>query len=197
VSFYPPKINERFLRPQYAGDLKAANAVGTGASFLCGSALRFKLAIEREGKIIKNARFRASGCGYLIAAADALAENIVGKRLTDLHGLDQGEIGQMIAEELGEFSFERMQCLDICREALVGALADFRASQLEEFAGEKALICTCFGVSEDAIEKIIAENKAQTVEDVGDLCHAGTGCGSCRMLIGELIEVYQAGQEVI
>ena len=29
----------------------------------------------------------------------------------------------------------------------------------------------------------------QSVEEVGEICNAGTGCGSCQMLIAELLEV--------
>jgi NifU-like protein len=71
---------------------------------------------------------------------------------------------------------------------LQDAFADFRAFQIEEFAGEKALICTCFGVSEERIEKAITENNLQTVEEVGEFCRAGTGCGSCQPLIQEIID---------
>jgi NifU-like protein len=116
-----------------------------------------------------------------------LAEKIVGKKLTEVHALD--EMRTEIASELGTFSAHRANCLTICLEALNRAFADFRSFYIEEFAGEKALICTCFGVSEETIEKIIRENEGATVETVGEVCSAGTGCGACRFLILELIEV--------
>jgi NAD(P)H-nitrite reductase large subunit len=53
------------------------------------------------------------------------------------------------------------------------------------------LICTCFGISEDTIQSVISETGAETVEAVGDACNAGTGCGSCRFLIQELIDIHQ------
>ena len=87
-----------------------------------------------------------------------------------------------------QFPTHRRACLEICVDALQQAFADFRALQLEEFAGEKALICTCFGISEETIEKIIAESQAETVEEISAICNAGTGCGSCQFLIQELID---------
>jgi NifU-like protein len=192
VSFYPEKINRRFYAPQNAGKADKANSVGTGASFVCGTFVRFFLDIDAETKEIKEAKFKSSGCGFAIAAADALTEKIVGRHLTELHGLDKNELKKELETELEKFPGDRNHCAEICFQALQGALADFRAFQIEEFAGEKALICTCFGVSEELIEKVIAENAAETVEEVGEICHAGTGCGSCQFLIQELIDIYQS-----
>lgn len=191
MSFYPEKINRRFYAPRNAGKAENANSVGTGASFVCGTFVRFFLDIDTETKEIRQAKFKSNGCGFAIAAADVLAKKIAGKHLTELHGLDKNELKTKIETELEKFPGNRTHCAEICFEALQGALADFRAFQIEEFAGEKALICTCFGVSEETIEKVIAENAAERVEEVGEVCHAGTGCGSCQFLIQELIDVYK------
>jgi NifU-like protein len=78
----------------------------------------------------------------------------------------------------------------LCLETLQNALANFRAFQVEEWTGEKALICSCFGVSEETIENLIKTNSLETVEEVTDVCNAGGGCGSCQPLIQELIDVY-------
>lgn len=186
MGFYPPEIDEHFAAPKHAGKAARTNAAGTGVSFLCGSFLRFYLDIEPQTKIIRDARYKTNGCGYAIAAAEVLAEKVVGRKLTELHGLNHGE---MLGAIECEFSASRAHCAEVCFDALQAAFQDFRARQIEEFAGERALICTCFGVSEDTIQKIIAEQDAATLEEVGDICHAGTGCGSCRFLIQELIDV--------
>lgn len=188
MSFYPAKISDRFHRPKNAGQARGANAVGTSATFVCGAVLRLTLRIDRETKEIQAAKFKTSGCGYLIAATDALSEKIIGKRLTEPHNFDKQVLGVAIENELGKFSEHRKHCLDLAIEALRGALADFRARQIEEFAGEKALICTCFGVSEETIENLIVEKSLATVEEVTDACNAGGGCGSCQPLIQEIID---------
>lgn len=185
MSFYPEKINKHFRQPKHIGKAEKTNAVGTGASFVCGSFVRFYLEIDAQ-KTIKAARFKSNGCGFTIAAADVLAEKIVGKNLTTLHGLN--ELKAEIEIELEKFPVSRKHCLEISIDALSQAFNDFRALQIEEFAGEKALICTCFGVSEETIEKIIVENEVETVEDIGEICHAGTGCGSCQFLIQEMLD---------
>lgn len=188
MKFYPDKINALFFAPRRAGKAAKTNAVGTGASFVCGSFVRFYLEIDASAKEIREARYQTNGCGFAIAAAEVLAEKIVGRKLTALHGLNHAELFVRIETELGEFSATRRHCAEICFDALQSALADFRVLQLEEFTGEKALICTCFGVSEETIEQVIAETQAETVEEIGQLCNAGTGCGSCQFLIRELID---------
>jgi NifU-like protein len=189
VSFYPLKIDERFRAPENSGIATGSNGVGTGASFVCGAFARFYLRIDVETKEIGEAKFKTSGCGYLIAAADVLAAKIKGRKLVELHGFDENELRAEVENELGEFSEHRAHCLKVCLDALHAAFADFRTFQIEEFAGEKALICTCFGVSEDTIERVIAENNIETVEDVTDICKAGGGCGSCQFLIQEIIDI--------
>ena len=188
MKFYPPKIGERFDSPENSGSAEGANAIGTAASFACGCFVRLSLAIEKDGKEIRSAKFQTNGCGYMIAAADVVTERLVGRRLTELHGLAEDELDPQQTGELEKFPENRSQCSELVLEALRDALADFRDHALEEFQGEKVLICTCFGVSEETIEKCIAENSIQMVADITDLCRAGGGCGSCRMLIQEMLD---------
>ena len=73
-------------------------------------------------------------------------------------------------------------------DAIRNALAAFRAEKISEFHGESPLICTCFGVTEEIIEAHAAT--AVSVEEIGDATNAGTGCGSCRMLIQEILDAH-------
>lgn len=190
MSFYPPKINERFLRPKNAGATARTDAVGADASLICGTFVRFFLQIDAPTKKIEAVRFKSDGCGYAIAAADLLAEKITGCKLTDLHGAGAKFWRVEIELELGSFAAERRHCLEMCLNALHAAMNYYRARLLEEFSGEKALVCTCFGVSEETIEHVVAENQVETVEQVTDFCKAGGGCGSCQFLIQEIVDVY-------
>ncbi len=188
MSFYPEKISEKFHAPKNIGKAAGANAVGTSATFICGAILRLTLRIETNTKEILDARFQTNGCGFLIASADALTEKIIGKRLVELHGLDKQTLQTEIESELGTFENHRRHCLDLTFDVLQNSFANFRVSQIEEFAGEKALICTCFGVSEETIEHLIKEKSLETVEEVTNGCNAGGGCGSCQPLIQEIID---------
>ncbi len=190
MSFYPPKVSERFHTPKNAGKLPGANAVGTNATFVCGAVLRIGMQIETGSKEILRANFQTNGCGYLIAAADILTETIKRKKLVEFHSLNREVLQKEIENKLGAFSEHRRHCLELCLETLQNALEDFRVFQVEGWTGEKALICSCFGVSEEKIENLIKTNSLETVEEVTKVCNAGGGCGSCQPLIQELIDVY-------
>lgn len=186
VSIYPPRIAAHFASSANAGDLTGSKVEGRSASFVCGSFAALSLRIE-DGAI-SSARFRTNGCGFMIAAADVLCEWLKGKSVTELHGLKAAELSATVSRPLDSFPPGRTQCAEVVFEALRHAMAEYRRQRIEEFQGEKALICTCFGVSEETIVNVIAENGLTDVDEVSDLCRAGAGCGSCRMLIAELID---------
>ena len=191
MTFYPAKINARFAAPRNAGAAEKANAVGASATFVCGAVLKFYLRIDEESKRIVEARFKTDGCGFSIAAADVSAEIIAGRKLSELHGLSGAILEKEIEAALGKFDANRRHCLTLPINALRKVFADFRAAQVKEFAGETALICSCFGVSEETIENLIREKSLTTIEEITELCGAGGGCGSCQPLIQELIDVSQ------
>ena len=49
-------------------------------------------------------------------------------------------------------------------------------------------VCLCKVATDSDVKSAIAEG-ARTVEDVGDACGAGTGCGACRPQIHEMLEL--------
>ena len=185
---YPKKIANQLANLPQVRSSNAVNAVGTGANFGCGSFVRFSLEISVEGSRILDVTFRSNGCGYMVSAASLLAESQTNRLLTDLHGLTDIELSAKIANRIGEVPSGRTDCINVCFQALHAALANFRTLRIEEFAGEKALICTCFGVTEERIEEIIRGGTVESAEDVSAVCNAGLGCGSCRMMIEEMID---------
>lgn len=184
--FYPPKI-QFGLSNAKAKLISDVSASGRAASLECGSFVAFDLFVNDE-QLIDDIAFRTNGCGFMIAVAEVLTKQIRGKNLSDLHGLDDDDLTEIAFAALDVFPGERRQCLRTCLEALHSAFADLRTRRVEEFKGEKALICSCFGVSEETIDEYILAGRARSVEDVTNLCNAGGGCGSCRMLIQEMID---------
>lgn len=169
--------------------MQNANANGTGVNLACGSTVQFSLKIDESGRIA-DAAFRSNGCGYSRSAADILAVWIAGKDLADLHGLDERDLRGVVKTELGEVPGTNAACIACATSAVKDAFANFRARQIEEFRGEKALICTCFGVTEERIEDLITKSQATSVRQITDACNAGGGCGSCRMLIQQMLDMH-------
>ena len=50
------------------------------------------------------------------------------------------------------------------------------------------IICHCFEVRREEIENAIREKGLKTVEEVGEVTNAGTGCGGCQEQIQEILD---------
>jgi NifU-like protein len=184
--FYPEHVREHFLNPRNVGELSDPEATGNAGSFVCGAILRFTLRVDSETQRISDAKFKATGCGYLIASASLVTELIRGMKVGEAAALNEKEI----SGEIGDVPPYKAHCVALCHEALHAAAVNYRQTTLEEWTGDEALICTCFGVSENSIETIIQSNGLRTVEQVTRACHAGAGCGSCQPLIQDILDDY-------
>jgi bacterioferritin-associated ferredoxin len=49
------------------------------------------------------------------------------------------------------------------------------------------IVCLCRSVTDRAIRAAI-DAGATTMEEVGQACRAGTGCGACRIVIEEMLD---------
>jgi NifU-like protein len=186
MSYYPERINEHFLNPRNTGETMEADATGEAGSFTCGAILRLTLKVDAGRQEITEAKFKAVGCGFLIASASVWTETIREMAVGRAALLEESAI----TDWFGELPPERRHCAALCREALHAALADYHNATREEWAGDEALICTCFGVSEKTIEQVIEMRSLRTVKEVTRACHAGGGCQSCHPLILDIIEDY-------
>ncbi|HYY56356.1 MAG TPA: iron-sulfur cluster assembly scaffold protein [Pyrinomonadaceae bacterium] len=186
MSFYPGRIQEHFDDPRNAGQLEGADATGEACSFTCGAVMRISLKVDATAQTVTDAKFKSLGCGYLVACASALTATIKEMRLGHAATLSSSAV----TDWFGGLPPERTHCADLCREALHAALADYHSARLEEWTGDEALICTCFGVSENSIERAIRERGLHTVEEVTRTCNAGGGCRSCHPLIEDILDDY-------
>lgn len=183
---YPDAITESLTALSNAGDAAQANAEGRAVNFACGGFVAIGLTVADGDGTVFDSKFRSNGCGYMVAAADAVCSRLKGEALGGLHGLEH--LREEIGVSLGQPEPERTACLDAAVEAARAAFADLRRRRIQEFAGEAALICTCFGISEASVLEFIGKAHPASVDDVSDGIRAGSGCGSCRMLIQELLD---------
>jgi NifU-like protein len=186
MSYYPVRINEHFLSPRNVGEAEDADAVGEKGSFTCGALLRLSLKIDVRSQRITDAKFKATGCGFLIASASILTETVKDMALSRAATLPESAV----TDWFGGLPNERAHCAALCHEALHVALANYHNATREEWTGDEALICTCFCVSEKSIESVIQIRSLRSVEQVTRACNAGGGCGSCRPLIEDILDDY-------
>jgi NifU-like protein len=132
--------------------------------------VRFSIQVDEEHRI-SQARFRAVGCDVLIASASMLTEQVTG----------------LTTAEAATLSTESSDCAALARGALLDAIREYSNAARDDWAGDEALICTCFFVSERTIEREINSRGLTTVAEVTRACNAGGGCGSCHQLIQEIL----------
>jgi NifU-like protein len=189
MSFYPTKINEQFLHPRFAGELANATIVERNASFVCGSVLQISLQVE-GGRIVR-ANFKAAGCGYLFAAADILCEKIIDHSIVDFKFVTKRNyqtLSASIENVLNEFPPDRKHCLELVTETFLAIIQNSQFVEINNWNGDDALICVCFGVSEKTIIVAVQDDNLKTVSEVTQKCNAGGGCGSCQLLIQDILD---------
>jgi NifU-like protein len=157
-------------------------------SLACGDALTLMFKLDGEGRI-QDVKFQTFGCASAIASSSVLTEMIRGLTLEEAAKVTNKDI----VNELGGLPDQKMHCSVMGQEALEAAIADYYRRKGGDVPGvQKGLVvCSCFGVTDVEIRKVVHENDLTTVEEVTNFCKAGGGCGGCREAIGELIEAEQ------
>ena len=183
---YSGLAKEHFFNPRNVGDVDGASFIGREGSLACGATLRVSLRID-ESQRIAEAKFKAAGCGFLVASASFLTEQIKGKTTGEAAALAQSP-ARAISELLGGVPMEKTHCADLACDALISAIKHYSDSVRDEWEGDEALICTCFCVSERTIEREIQARGLRTIADVTRACNAGAGCRSCYSLIEDILD---------
>ena len=187
---YTDKVRDHFFNPRNVGEIEDADGVGEVGSLACGDALKLTFKLDEDGRIA-DAKFKTFGCASAIATSSVLTELIKGKTLDEAMKVTNKDI----ADVLGGLPEQKMHCSVMGREALEAAVANYRGGDVKKHELEGHVVCTCFGVTETEIERVIRENDLATVEQVTNYCKAGGGCGGCHGEIEKIIARFQ-GEKV-
>ncbi len=189
---YTDKVLELFYDPKNQGVIEDNGepgvkvATGEVGSIACGDALRLHIKVQVESDKIVDARFQTFGCTSAIASSRALTEMIKGLTLDDALKVSNKDI----ADYLGGLPEAKMHCSVMGQEALEAAIYNYRGipRAAHDDDDEGALVCTCFGVSENKVRRVVIENNLTTAEQVTNYIKAGGGCGSCLAKIDDIIK---------
>ncbi|MFN6566057.1 Fe-S cluster assembly protein NifU [Dendronalium sp. ChiSLP03b] len=192
---YTDKVLELFYDPKNQGAIEETGepgvkvATGEIGSIACGDALRLHLKVEVESDKILDARFQTFGCTSAIASSSALTEMVKGLTLDEALKVSNKDI----ANYLGGLPEAKMHCSVMGQEALEAAIYNYRGIPLasHDDDDEGALVCSCFGISESKIRRVIVENNLTDAEQVTNYVKAGGGCGSCLANIDDIIKSVQ------
>ena len=171
---YTDKVFDHFVNPRNVGQIEEPDGLGEVGSLACGDALRLTFKLDEQGRI-KDAKFKTFGCASAIATSSVLTEMIKGMTLEEAEKVTNKDI----ADYLGGLPEQKMHCSVMGREALEAAIENYRGGGGEKHELEGTVVCTCFGVTDKEIERVILENDLATVEEVTNYCKAGGGCGGC------------------
>jgi NifU-like protein len=187
---YTDKVKEHFFNPRNVGEIENPDGVGEVGSLACGDALKLTFKLDENGKI-KDAKFKTFGCASAIATSSVLTEIIKGMTIDEAARVTNNDI----ADYLGGLPEQKMHCSVMGREALEAAIENYHSGGTKKHELEGKVICTCFGVTENEIERVISDNNLTTVEEVTNYCKAGGGCGGCRAEIEKIIEKIKGDKE--
>jgi NifU-like protein len=168
------------------GEIEDPDGVGEVGSLACGDALKLTFKLDDKG-VIQDAKFKTFGCASAIASSSVLTEMIKGLTLEQAAKITNKEI----ADQLGGLPEQKMHCSVMGMEALEAAIAHYRGGAQVPQHAEGRIVCTCFGVTDKEIERVIQENDLTTVEEVTNYCKAGGGCGGCKGEIEQLLAEVQ------
>ena len=185
---YTDEVMDFFLNPRNVGIIDDADGRGEVGSLACGDALTLTFKLGEDGRIA-DAKFKTFGCASAVASSSVLTEMIKGMTMEEAKAVTN----QDIVKQLGGLPDQKMHCSVMGQEALEAAIDDYYGKSQTDTPTPKEgkVVCTCFGITDLEIIKVVKENDLTGVDEVVNYCKAGGGCGGCRPEIEALIEQVQ------
>lgn len=121
-----PLALEHFENPRHAGSLNLKHldvAAARVSTPIGGEILQLHLQVDEKG-IINAARFKAYGCGWVIACGSLLTERVLGQRLVEAAQFRHHELVERLAVPP-----EKLHCAVLTETALKAALRNYAAKR--------------------------------------------------------------------
>jgi nitrogen fixation NifU-like protein len=118
MDLYREKILDHYKNPRNFGELADATVVAREANASCGDLIEFRLKVD--GSIIKDVRFKGTGCALSIAASSMISEEVKGKAVKEVFEIDE----EFMRDLLGiDVSSMRTKCIMLPLRAVKQALS--------------------------------------------------------------------------
>lgn len=110
---YNKIVMEKFLKPENAGSLRGANAVGKAGNANCGDVIKLYFLVDEDG-IIEEAKFKTFGCPAAIACSDIACDLVRGLQIDEALNVSSREI----YDELEGLEDSRVYCSVLAEDAI-------------------------------------------------------------------------------
>ena len=110
---YNKIVMEKFLKPENAGSLRGANAVGKAGNANCGDVIKLYFLVDEDG-IIEEAKFKTFGCPAAIACSDIACDLVRGLQIDEALNVSSREI----YDELEGLEYSRVYCSVLAEDAI-------------------------------------------------------------------------------
>src|SRR5437763_7102965 len=149
------KIEAAIKNPRNLGEMKDADAIGTGGSADCGDMLRMWIKFKEEDgrKIIDRATFQSFGCQTAIAVASVATEMLKGKTAAEASAMS----GQQLSAPLGPLPPVKIHCAQLVEGALRNALGSDPPARGKNTS--KTLIDQLSAATQPAKVKVVLDRK--------------------------------------
>ncbi len=133
---YSEKVLDHYDNPRNVGSFdKEAEDVGTGmvGAPACGDVMKLQIRVGKNG-VIKDARFKAYGCGSAIASSSLVTEWVRGKTLDQALAIKNMDIVTELA-----LPPVKIHCSILAEDAIKAAIADYQKRRQKKRRGDAAL----------------------------------------------------------
>ncbi len=102
---YSENLLDHYENPRNFGNLNNPTHAASDANLICGDVIEIQLKVENS--IVKDVKFKSSGCAISKASASMLSEKIKGMSLDKVKNLDEKDIFEMLGIRISE---ARIKC---------------------------------------------------------------------------------------
>lgn len=176
---YSPLAIEHQLRPRNAGVPDGDVLVGVAEEDDVDTRYRVGLVLSANGAI-ERIGFDFVGSAQSVASTSFLSGMVVGRRLSFAVTITEADLDRAMGG-IPETVFHQ-RCLGL--EALRDAYRKWNASVADP---TDVLVCTCMSVGMRKLEAA-ARAGARTVQELSEATTAGTGCGTCRPQLKDVLD---------